>query len=90
MNKEYITERIMTIFNTHYGFTNDFWTDEMKDTHFFGRGINLLPAELLYAYFDIKKEFAVDDLADQVIEGNFTTFNEIVTIVSERVSLVTA
>ncbi|SHK27219.1 acyl carrier protein [Clostridium cavendishii DSM 21758] len=48
------------------------------DKHLLGWDIGLSARDLLYLYFDIEKEFGVTIPEDDIAEGKFTTFNNIV------------
>lgn len=78
--KEQILKRLENLFQNKLGVTIK---KEHYGEHLFGQKINLNPRHLVYIFFFIREEFNIYIDNKHIINGSFSTINNIVCIIYE-------
>jgi peptide maturation system acyl carrier-related protein len=84
-----IRNRLNGIIKVKFNLDLDDTGQNLSDSHLLSKEINLAPRDLLYLFSDIEKEFAITIPEQEVVAGNFNSFNNIVTIIHQRLGLKT-
>jgi acyl carrier protein len=79
-----IRNRLNGMIKAKFNLDLDGTGQSLSDKHLLGREINLTPRDLLYLFLDIEKEFAITIPEPEVVSGKFNSFNNIVTIIHQR------
>jgi peptide maturation system acyl carrier-related protein len=79
-----IRNRLNGIFKAKFNRDLDDTGQNLADSHLLGKEINLAPRDLLYLFLDIEKEFAITIPEQEVISGNFNSFDNIAAIIHQR------
>ncbi len=58
---------------------------EAKNDYLLGSNIKLTPRDLLYVFVDIEEEFKITIPESYIIEGKFSTFNNILQIIKDEI-----
>lgn len=56
---------------------------ELKNKPFFGKKLHINPLYMVLVLMEIEKEFNIHFPEDEILKGNFNTFNSIVTLLNE-------
>lgn len=82
MNTEVIKEIVLKIFEGRFDINLTEQWENMQDEHFLGSRMRLAPRDLLYLHGDIEKEFDIKISQEHIVNGKFTSLNNIVNIIS--------
>lgn len=61
----------------------EFKTKEEYDYDLFGMEIGIMPTELVYIYFEVKKQFEIQIKEESIVSGKFSSFNGIKEIIKD-------
>jgi len=78
-NTVYLT--LKNIFTQRFNIDVEQQEGTLLDKHLLGGDIRLNARDLIYLYFDIEKEFGITLPEEDIAEGKFNTFNNIVEII---------
>lgn len=56
---------------------------ELKNKPFFAKKLHINPLYMVLVLMEIEKEFNIHFPEDEILKGNFNTFNSIVTLLNE-------
>lgn len=87
MSVEEIENKIKIILMNRFEIdTKKYWSD-IINCPLLGYKMGIGPAELLYLFFDIEKEFNITISEKTVLKGEFDTIDSIINIVSNELML---
>ena len=78
--KDRLQKILMQRFNINLGTQ---WQD-IQDEHLLGSKIRMAPRDLLYLHSDIEKEFNIKIPEKHIVDGKFSSINNIVQIVCDE------
>ncbi len=76
--------RLMTVINKMFCLDLNDEENEYLDQNLFGNNFKLAPRDLVHLFFTIEKEFSITIPQEDIVEGKFNTFNNIVQIVEKQ------
>ncbi len=82
MNTDVIKNKLVKIFESRFDMNLTVRWDDMQDEHFLGSKMRLAPRDLLYLHYDIEKEFDIKIAEEHIVNGKFSSLNNIVHIIS--------
>lgn len=80
-----IEKRLKNIFRKKLEIDFDKLETDMLDDHLLSKKIGLAPRDLLYLLRSIEEEFNIIICHDDIGEGRFTTFNNILSLIYDQV-----
>lgn len=82
MNTEVIKEKLLKIFESRFDMNlTELWED-LQEEHFLGSKMRMAPRDLLYLHYDIEKEFDIKIAQEHIVNGKFSSLNNIVHIIN--------
>jgi peptide maturation system acyl carrier-related protein len=84
MHNPEVAAKLKELFKSRFNIDMRAVSGEFYDKHLLGRDIGMKARDLLYAYFDIKKEFGINIPEEEIAAGKFNTFNNMVEIISNQ------
>jgi peptide maturation system acyl carrier-related protein len=81
---EDIRNRLNNIFKTRFNLDLVNSGESIPGGHLLGKEVRLAPRDLVYLFLDIEKEFAITIPEQEVVAGKFSSFNNIIEIISSR------
>jgi peptide maturation system acyl carrier-related protein len=84
-NKDNIEIRLNDIFKDRFKIDFDGKEKELLNANLLGSSIYLTPTDLLYLFRDIENEFDINIPQKEVVDGKFSSFNNIVEIICSQV-----
>lgn len=84
-NKDNIEIRLNNIFKNRFKIDFDSKEKELLNANLLGSSIYLTPTDLLYLFCDIENEFGIDIPQNEVADGKFSSFNNLVEIICSQV-----
>lgn len=61
----------------------EFRAKEEYDYDLFGMEIGIMPTDLVYIYFEVKKQFEIEIKEESIVSGKFSSFNNIKEIIKD-------
>lgn len=77
--------KLKNIFLNRFDINLDKMGEDIYDKSLLGSHYKLSPRALLYVFFDVEKEFNITIPQTRVLEGDFKTFNGILSIINSEI-----
>lgn len=86
MHKDYenIKISLMNIFKGKFNMDLSGYSADALNKSLLGSMFGMMSAYLLYLFFDIEKEFGITIPEEDIVAGKFSTFNNIVEIITSQ------
>jgi len=87
MNKsdeDFIVMRLKGIFKNRFEMDLDKCDDEALGKNLLGNEFGMKPRDLIYLFFDIEKEFNITIPQEDIAEGRFNSFNNMIGIIRNQ------
>lgn len=84
LEKNKIIERLAIIFLEKFDLDINRLSNNFLNKDLLGRGFRLVPRDLVYLVFEIEKVFNIIIPQEDIVAGNFKTFNSIVEVIESQ------
>lgn len=84
ITREEIAATLQAILIKRFGLDWQKYDAKILDEHFFGEELRMAPRNLLYIFVAVEQEFGITIPEEDVVEGRFTSFNNIVGIIEKQ------
>lgn len=85
-----IRDKVIEIFEQRLQVNLKNYKDNYCDEEIFGQYMRFNASDMLYVYFDIEKDFKIEIPEEAIINGSFSTINNIVNIIYKQILMKSA